>query len=408
MKIVKFTANNVKRLKAVEINPDGTVQIISGRNAQGKSSVLDAIWLALGGGPAARSTSRPVRDGEETASVEIDLGDYVVTRKWKGDRTTLTVQGADGTKHSSPQAILDGLVGRLSFDPLEFTRRSQAEQRDALMSIVQLPFDIAELAINRAALYDERLDVGRERGLLGSVPTPDLTMPEDETSAQQLLAEINAARRVESAAAATAASIEATRETIAARVKDITQMEADIARLNESVETMTTDLVQPVPGHADELESRLSTLEDLNRKIRDNNRARSVRDNDLRLQTEYSAITDKIDGLDRAKSAGLAAAVFPVDGLGFDDAGVTYNGIPFSQASSAEQIQVSLAMAMNLNPTLKVVRIMDGSLLDPDTLALIAAAATDADYQIWIERVGDNDGGSAVVIEDGEIVASAF
>jgi DNA polymerase III epsilon subunit-like protein len=51
MKIVKLTAENVKRLRAVEITPDDTVQIVTGRNAQGKTSVLDAIWLALCGGP---------------------------------------------------------------------------------------------------------------------------------------------------------------------------------------------------------------------------------------------------------------------------------------------------------------------------------------------------------------------
>ena len=48
MKIIELRATNIKRLKAVEITPDGTMQVIGGRNAQGKSSVLDAIWLALG------------------------------------------------------------------------------------------------------------------------------------------------------------------------------------------------------------------------------------------------------------------------------------------------------------------------------------------------------------------------
>ena len=49
MKIIELQAENVKRLKAVDITPDGTLQIIGGRNAQGKSAVLDSIWLALGG-----------------------------------------------------------------------------------------------------------------------------------------------------------------------------------------------------------------------------------------------------------------------------------------------------------------------------------------------------------------------
>ena len=80
MRIVELYAENVKRLRAVSITPDPTVQVIGGRNAQGKSSVLDAIWLALGGGQASRAITRLVRDGEDHATVALDLGDLRVTR----------------------------------------------------------------------------------------------------------------------------------------------------------------------------------------------------------------------------------------------------------------------------------------------------------------------------------------
>lgn len=82
MKIIELQAENVKRLRAVDITPDGTLQVIGGRNAQGKSSVLDAVWLALGGGKAAKETPLPIRDGQEKASVRLDLGDLIVTRSW--------------------------------------------------------------------------------------------------------------------------------------------------------------------------------------------------------------------------------------------------------------------------------------------------------------------------------------
>jgi hypothetical protein len=118
MKIIKFTAENIKRLRAVEITPDGTVQVITGKNAAGKSSVLDAIWLALGGGTASKSTAKPIRAGQDNAHVRLDLGDLVVTRTWAGDKTTLKVESQDGAKYSSPQGVLDSLVGRLSFDAL--------------------------------------------------------------------------------------------------------------------------------------------------------------------------------------------------------------------------------------------------------------------------------------------------
>jgi len=108
--------------------------------------------------------------------------------------------------------------------------------------------------------------------------------------------------------------------------------------------------------------------------------------------------------LDKTKAAALAKAKFPVDGLGFDDSGVTYQNVPFDQASSAEQIRVSLGMAIALNPKLRVIRILDGSLLDDDNLKMISDAAAEHDFQVWIERVGDN-GSVGIVIEDGQVSA---
>ncbi|MGH9252599.1 MAG: AAA family ATPase, partial [Acidimicrobiales bacterium] len=126
MKIVKLTAENIKRLRAVEITPDGNTVIITGRNGQGKTSVLDSIWYALGGGPAAKGTIRPVRDGQNRAEVTVDLGDLVVTRSWtSAGGTALRVENTDGARYKSPQQMLDGLVGKLSFDPLTFAQQSE-------------------------------------------------------------------------------------------------------------------------------------------------------------------------------------------------------------------------------------------------------------------------------------------
>jgi hypothetical protein len=93
-----------------------------------------------------------------------------------------------------------------------------------------------------------------------------------------------------------------------------------------------------------------------------------------------------------------------VPGLGFDDDGVTYNGVPFSQCSSAEQLRVSLGVAMALNPRIRVLRITDGSLLDAENLAVIEEMADLQDFQVWIERVAE-DGEVGVVIEDGAVKA---
>lgn len=76
MKIIEFRAERFKRLSAVEITPEGNTVIISGRNGQGKSSVLDAIWLALGGGNAVKdsATTVPIKDGNDPVGVVIEDG----------------------------------------------------------------------------------------------------------------------------------------------------------------------------------------------------------------------------------------------------------------------------------------------------------------------------------------------
>lgn len=393
MKIIKLTAENVKRLRAVEITPDGHVQVVTGRNGQGKTSVLDAIWLALGGGSAARETVRPVRDGEDRASVTLDLGDLIVTRTWQGGKTSLTVTSPEGARYSSPQGMLDSLVGRLSFDPLAFTRLSARDQRAALLDLVDLDVDLDSLSAERAAAYDERTTVGRQIKAMGDVRVDD-SLPVAERSASRLIAEIEQVKD----ANRDIATAQHTRGLLVDRIAEL-ERELSVTRAKlAGVEA----LAGATMGDTAPLEADLEALEDINAAIRANNAARGAQSAKAHLEGLYRSLSDRIADVDARKADALAAAQMPVEGLGFTDEGVTYNGVPFSQASSAEQIRVSLAMAMALNPKLRVVRILDGSLLDADSMRQVAEMATAADYQVWVERVAD-DSASAVVIEDGAV-----
>src|SRR5262245_45260325 len=114
MKIIQLTAENVKRLKLVNITPKGEYVEITGKNGSGKTSVLDSIWWALGG--KADIQAQPIRRGADKASIRLDLGSMVVERKFlSSGATTITVKNAEGAIYPSPQAMLDELIGRLSF-----------------------------------------------------------------------------------------------------------------------------------------------------------------------------------------------------------------------------------------------------------------------------------------------------
>lgn len=414
MKIVQLTAENVKRLKAVEITPNGPVQIVAGRNAQGKSSVLDSIWMALEWKASSKATPRPIRDGEDKASVRLDMGDLIVTRTWANGGTKLTVEAADGAVYQRPQEMLDALVGSLSFDPLAFVQQDPRGQVATLLSLVSLPFDPAALDAQRQGLYDQRQAVGQEKarakGALESMPTPPADLPASEVSTQAILSEYEAAQQaVQRIADAERDSMQLEIEAQQAdeRVADAqaalkgAQQRADDAA--EAVQRSRESLASlPEPPDVEEIKARLAAAEDTNRAVRD---ARGYQEKKAELATvadRWADLTKQMDELDAKKAKGLAAAKFPIDGLSFGDTGVTYKGVPFCQASSGEQLKVSLALAMAMNPKLRVIRITDGSLLDSENMALIEKMATEADFQIWIERV-DESGTAGVVIEDGQV-----
>ena len=113
-------------------------------------------------------------------------------------------------------------------------------------------------------------------------------------------------------------------------------------------------------------------------------------------------MTERIEAIDARKEAEMSGASFPVDGLTFDEMGVSYNGLPFGQASHAEQLRVSLAMGLAMNPDLRVMLIREGSLLDDAHLAMVAEMVTEADAQVWLERVGKGPE-VGIVIEDGMV-----
>lgn len=405
-KIISLTATNYKRLKAVEIIPGGNVVTIAGRNAQGKSSVLDAISAALGG-VNTKKTPRPIRDGEDRAEIIIETDDLIVKRVFTGKTNTLTVTAPDGAVYPKGQAKLDAMLGKLSLDPLAFTQLSDRDQRDALLKLVDLEVDLDQLDTERAEKFAHRTDANRRaKTLQARVDQHDVAayagLPDEPVNVVKALEEY---RAVES-------RIEQTRIAGASVTRmdgEIQDLEARLASLKElRVEAFGeySKLKAEAPSEADlaELADTIDGAQSTNRLIDEKARYLALT---VELKGEESiaaGLTEEIDGLDQTKTEALESAAFPVEGLGFDADGVTFGGVPFRQASSAEQIRVSFAMAVAASPELRVVRISDGSLLDSDSLAVIGQMADEFDCQVWIEVVSDGDG-EGIVIEDGEVLA---
>lgn len=462
VKIKKLTSENVKRLSIVEITPDGALVTIGGKNGAGKSSVLDSIAYVLGGEKLV--PSQPIRTGEKSASIKLELDGYIVTRRFTRDvinqdeidaavakknspegrpsdsipppqfgptKSTITVTNPEGAKYPSPQALLDKLYGKLSFDPLAFSREKDTVQNDILRRIVGLNF--AAVDIERKLAFDQRAidkkTLGIEENKLANLPKHPSkagvletgTQDIDELSTRLRLGQtIEAeARDAQSAADAHRIKLDGIQREHDQLLKMIENLkrqlelaEADLATSTERMAAQKAAVAQhdeiakqrkdAVPDFG-EIHAQLSAVNRTNEQARDNKAYLAQEERVKSMQAKIYEGTKAIEKIDADKAAALQSAKFPVEGLSLTDDGVTFEGLPLQEVSASVQLRVSIAIGLALNPALKVLLIRNGNLLDGDSLKLVAEQAEAAGAQVWMEYVTDSADGVSVMLEDGHI-----
>ena len=402
---MRLEIENIKRLEAVEITPTGELVIIGGENGAGKSSVLDSIEMALAGKGSV--PAEPVHRGEEEGYVVLDLGDLVVQRKFKTNdegvvRTSLKVENADG-EMKSPQAILDRLTGALTFDPLDFTRMEPKVQRQVLSEIAGV--DLAAFKTEYDKVFAARRDVNRD---LKSAKARADAMPYHEDAPLEridtgaLLVQYKGAIKYNEMVQLKQSSIASSYEAIADWQEKIDEIQDRIEKVTEAIAATEVELKQLKPKDTESLAAEVGGADAANRKLADNEQSEGLRTEVKTLDAKSKAMTADLKAIDERRAKTVGEAAMPVPGLDFSDDGVLFSDLPFEQASQAEQLRISCAIGLATHPDLKVLLIRDGSLLDANSMGLLAGLAAEADAQLWVERVGDGDE-TAVVIEEGHL-----
>lgn len=449
MAITEIEVFNLKRIKWLRLRPRSGVNVISGPNASGKSSALDAIEMAILGKRIA--PPKPIRDGEKSAAVRLELDGIpeqlvppmTVMRRFDlqedgSIKSELTIEDRTDPEHAqapSPQTLLNDAAGvtrlgqrPIAFSPLAFARMPAKDQVAMLRQLVTL--DFAELDAKKAALAEQRADVGREGKavatlLAKAVHHPDATEPIDiaelraeyaareqehadaatkrdalaraevsQVACEQALKRANdALRDIEKKITELQAEAEAQEGRIAAALETLLQANKVVAVAAEAV----PDFVKPLS----EVMARIEAANAHNAKHEANERRKELAENREALLQEYAGLTQQIEEIEAQKKAAIAAAKWPLPGLGFDADGVTFNGRPLEQASSAEQLEISVAIGCALNPALKVMLVREGSLLDAAHMTKLAEIAERYSAQVFVERC-DDYAGSHVKMRDGE------
>lgn len=189
MKILSLTCRSYRNLGEVRFEPRSGVNVIWGENAQGKTNLLEAMWLFTGG-----HSFRGAKDSElvqhEAAGTQLELGFYSEERE---QSASLTIEG--GRRHAQLNGIdlrsSNGLVGHFCaviFSPehISLVREGPANRRNFLdAALCQLKPGYVRLLnryqhtlLQRNALLK---DIPRHRELADTLPIWDARIVQDGT-----------------------------------------------------------------------------------------------------------------------------------------------------------------------------------------------------------------------------------
>lgn len=402
MKINRLEIENVKRIKAVKIEPrESGLTLIGGNNNQGKTSVLDSIAWALGG--ERFKPSQATREGSVIPpNLHIVMNNGLVVER-KGKNSALKVTDPNGNKGG--QQLLNEFVEQLALDLPKFMESSGKEKAQTLLQIIGVGDQLVELEKEEKELYQERLYIGRtadqkekfakEQPYFPEAPK-DLISPSDLIRQQQeILARNGDNQRKRENLHKLEQDYQKINDALSELLAKQKKIEEDlrIARLS------ATDLQDESTA---ELEDSISNIEEINRKVRANLDKEKAEDDAKGYRSQYNELTEKINDLRSKKNSLLDSAELPLPELSVADGELIYKGQKWDNMSGSERLKVSTAIVRKLNPDCGFVLLDKLEQMDMETLKEFGLWLESEGLQAIATRVSTGDECS-IIIEDGYV-----
>lgn len=410
IKINRLEAENVKRIKAVKVEPTANgLTVIGGKNGQGKTSVLDAIAWALGG-DRYRPSEAKNHDSVIPPTLHIVLSNGLVVDR-NGKNSDLKVTDPNGQK--AGQQLLNEFVEQLALDLPKFMEASSKEKANTLLKIIGVGDKLTDLEKEEKELFNERTYVGRiatqkEKFAKEQPYYPDA--PKDLVSPSELI-------RQQQDILARNGENQRKREHAKDLQNQVNQMATEISRMRDELEKkekqykkVKDDMYIALTSAKDlqdqstaELEASISDIEEINRKVRANLDKEKAEDDALTYKNQYNELTVRINEVRKSRTELLDHAELPLPELSIADGELIYKGQKWDNMSGSERLIVSTAIVRKLNPKCGFVLLDKLEQLDLDTLREFGSWLEAEGLQAIATRVSTGDECS-IIIEDGYVV----
>lgn len=407
IKINKLEIENVKRVKAVKVEPTvNGLTVIGGKNKQGKSSVLDAIAWTLGGDRY--RPSDPQRDGSVIPpNLNLVMSNGLVVER-KGKNSDLKVIDPEGRKGG--QQLLNEFVEQLALDLPKFLQANGKEKAQTLLQIIGVGQQLFELEQKETEIYNQRHAIGqikdqKEKFAKEQAYYPDA--PKEPISASDLIKQqqdILARNGENQAKRLRLTQLQHQTNTYATQ---IAELERQLDQLREKYNTSLADLGIAFKSAQDlkdestaELEANIENIEQINIKVRANLDKDKAEADAQDYANQYATLTTSLNEVRQQKIDLLTNAQLPLPGLSVQDGELTYYGHKWDGMSSSDQLKVAVAIVRKLKPQCGFVLIDKLEQMDLDTLNEFGTWLEQEGLQAIATRVSTGDECS-IIIEDG-------
>ena len=416
MKINSLQIENVKRVKAVKIEPtkDG-LTIIGGNNNQGKTSVLDSIAWALGGNKF-KPTSAQREDSILPPNIKLEMDNGLIVER-KGKNSDLKVIDPSGQK--AGQALLDSFIEELALNLPKFMESSNKEKADTLLQIIGVGDQLFELEKQEQDTYNQRHAIGqiadqkekfaKEQPFYPDAPKELVSATDLIKQQQMILAKNGENQKKRLEAKSIEEKLSKTRELLQENSRKMEELENQRRLLIEDENQLISDLETSKKTVAElqdestaEIENSINNIEEINIKVRanfDKERA-EMEAEDYREQ--YKNLTSLISDIRKNKYDLLNSAKLPLEGLFVEEGELTYKGHKWDSMSGSEQLKVATAIVRAIKPDCQFVLMDKLEQMDLESLQEFGDWAKEEGLQIIATRVSTGDEVS-LIIEDGYV-----
>lgn len=405
--INKLEIENVKRIKAVKVEPSPTgLTVIGGNNNQGKTSVLDSIAWALGGNRF--KPSKATREGSVVPpSLKITMSNGLIVER-KGKNSSLKVIDPNGNKGG--QQLLDSFVEELAINLPKFMDSTAKEKADILLQIIGVGPQLTELEIKEKQLYDQRHAIGviadqKEKFAKEQTYYPDA--PKELVSIADLIAEQQEVLAKNGENARKRQNAQQIKTAYEGKLAEVNRLSEQLKAAQAELETLENDLqiatdltIDLIDESTEEIESNIANIEQINLKVRANLDKEKAEEEARVQREEYNRLSSEIEAVRKDKRDLLTNADLPLEGLSVNDGKLLYLGQEWDNMSGSQQLMVATAIVRKLKPDCGFVLIDKLEQMDQITLDQFGKWLEDEGLQAIATRVSTGDECS-IIIEDG-------